>query len=112
MRDEREILLKVATPQEWRAWIERLQEEYIGDAPENCLFCSAYGWPGHPDGAEGCNDSEACCGRCMPEEYEGDFGPCAKIEDDDDKIDRAVQRLKDAGIWWEKEEIIPIGADW
>lgn len=112
-RDEREILLAAATAGEWQKWLNKIIEHPGGpnrlfDPPDDdwdisnpgvCLFCWAYGYGGAGRNLEGGSYYADHCGRCMPNEFQGEPGPCMNLGDRETKIERAKQRLRDAGIW-------------
>jgi hypothetical protein len=89
-RNEREILLAVATEKKWQRWIKK----QICIGPETCLFCKAYGFDVKNDG--GLNDAcIRCTGHylgCQPGNIEGPYLSNKEM------FERARKRLQRAGI--------------
>jgi hypothetical protein len=84
---EKERLLTVATPEEWRKWIE---QKLIRTG--TCLFCQAYKTGPYT------KDCESCCPR---EDFNERFPGmrCRQGRTEAEMIEIAIARLEAAGIW-------------
>lgn len=107
--DERETLLKVATPEEWDCWLTVLADlaslEVYCMSQKNCGSCkfnNAYGClkPVPPD-CLFCKAFYDDCDECMGKgnfRNPLSFHTCGDIPINE-RIDRAIVRLEAAGIW-------------
>jgi hypothetical protein len=91
-RDERERLLKVATPEEWEGWLENRKSSDIS----SCLFCHAYTTPGKKTMGDTV-DCIACTGvhqGCIYPDHDNTTDPLPMPE----RKKAARLRLEAAGI--------------
>lgn len=94
MTDERELLLAIATEEEWQEWLD--QKIYHVSLPisEHCLFCKVHG-------KKALNVMPEDCMKCIPDwKKRGNMQPLAACMQGDQltRLWRAYERLQRAGI--------------
>jgi hypothetical protein len=98
---EKKLLLKVATPEDWDKWLNKMADLYapntnnydvIAYLRSNCLFCVAFSYK---------------CNLCQYRARVNGCPPIRRCLDVPmrDSVDAAIARLKEVGLWNEEEGV-------